>query len=216
MGKKLKKRLCPILAVAMLVAVLLPGLTPKAAALQYEGSATYQAGKYYRALVDVQLTGDPRTDIVNVALSQLGYQEGGNRHLLSGEVYGGLNFTEYGRWYGMADMWCAIFVSWCANVSGVPTDVIPKHAYTPDGLRFFRNRGQSWTQAQIAAGEYTPRAGDLIYFRSSRNQNTTNHVGLVTGCSGGLIYTVEGNISAFYQVTNGGMVAAHSNPIDAR
>lgn len=203
------KALSLVLCGLLLASALLPGLTGSARALHYEGSEQYMSGKFYRALCQVELTGDQRVDIVNVALSQLGYQEGGSWAILSGEVYGGVNYTEFGHWYGMQDMWCAMFVSWCAYVAGVSTEVIPKHAYTPDGLRWFRNRELSWSQEQLAAGEYTPRAGDLIYFRSSRNQNRTNHVGLVTGCANGIIYTIEGNISSVSQYTNGGMVAAH-------
>ena len=207
MAHRILRVLSGVLIAALLAVMTLPG---GANALTYEGSPQYMSGKYYQALCQVELTGDQRVDIVNVALSQSGYQEGGNWAILSGEVYGGVNYTEFGYWYGMQDMWCAMFVSWCAHVAGVPENVIPKHAYTPDGLRWFRNRNRSYTQAQLAAGEYTPQPGDLIYFRSARNDKTTNHVGLVTGFYDGMIHTLEGNISSISQYTNGGMVAPHS------
>ena len=45
-----------------------------------------------------------RDDIVDMAISQLGYTEGPN------------NDTKYGDWYGLPNQpWCAMFVSWCAN-----------------------------------------------------------------------------------------------------
>lgn len=207
MAHKFLRALSGVLTAALLTATVLPG---SANALQYEGSPQYMSGKYYDALCRVELTGDQRVDIVNIALSQAGYQEGGNWASLSGEVYGGVNYTEFGYWYGMQDMWCAMFVSWCAHVAGVPENVIPKHAYTPDGLRWFRNKKRSYSQAQLAAGEYTPQPGDLIYFRSARNNNSTNHVGLVTGFYDGMIHTLEGNISSVSEYTNGGMVAPHS------
>lgn len=200
-----------LLALA-LAALLAASLSP-ATALKYDGSAAYESGKYYRALTEVSLTGDARTDIVNIALSQVGYQEGGSSPQLSGEVYGGVNFTEYGYWYGAQDMWCAMFVSWCAYVAGISTDVIPKHAYTPDGLAWFRSRGLTHSKEEIAEGTYTPQPGDLIYFRSSRNPNRTNHVGLVTGYANGQIYTVEGNIGGSSVYSNGGMVTTMSYPI---
>ena len=201
------------LAFILLSTALLPGLTPEAQALTYNGSASYQSGKYYRALTEVNLTGDPRTDIVNIARSQVGYQEGGSQNQLSGEVLGSMNFTEYGRWYGAQDMWCAMFASWCANVAGISTDVIPSHAYTPNGLRWFRDRGRAVSRAKVEAGEYTPQPGDLIYFKSSRNKNPTNHVGIVTGYSDGRVYAIEGNTSSAGNSTNGGTVTEKSYKI---
>lgn len=205
-----------IVSIALALAIAVPvgmGLPMRASAVEYEGTPIYESGKYYRALTQVVLTGDPRTDIVNVALSQVGYQEGGARSQISGEVYGGLNFTEYGDWYGAQDMWCAMFVSWCADVAQISTDVIPKHAYTPDGLRWFTKRGLAWSQEQVAAGEYEPRPGDLIYFRSGRNENPTNHVGVVVAYEGGRIYTVEGNVGSSVDGSNGGMVDTKSYPV---
>ena len=96
--------------------------------------------------------------LVGIALSQVGYQEGGNRNQLSGEVYGGENITEYGRWYGLQDMWCAMFVSWCAHVAGIPTSVVTSHSYTPTGLNWFKSKGQAYSRATVAAGGYTPPA----------------------------------------------------------
>lgn len=212
--KHICKRIVSLaLTAVLLAAVLVPALQPRVQALRYSGSASYMSGRYYRALAQVSLTGDAATDLVNVALSQVGYQEGGSKNQLSGEVYGGVNFTEYGRWYGLQDMWCAMFVSWCANVAGISTDLIPAHSYTPTGLQWFRDRGLAHSREQVAAGEYTPKAGDLIYFKSPRNKNTTNHVGIVTGYENGTIYTVEGNIGGFGSLTNGGAVTRLSYPI---
>lgn len=50
-----------------------PMLTPS-----YTPSASYRSGKYYTQLCNVSLTGNQRTDLVNVARSQLGYHEGNN------------------------------------------------------------------------------------------------------------------------------------------
>lgn len=201
------------LALLLLASVLLPGLAQEAQALHYDGSSSYESGKYYRALTQVQLTGDGRTDIVNVAKSQVGYQEGGSQNQLSGEVYGGVSYTEYGRWYGLQDMWCAMFASWCANVAGISTSVIPSHSYTPSGLQWFRDRNRAFSREQVADGLYTPQPGDLIYFKSPRNTNPTNHVGIVTGYSNGTVYTIEGNVGGMGSHTNGGTVAQFSYPI---
>lgn len=213
MRQSFRRTISLMLTLVLLASVLLPALTQPVSALYYSGSAGYMSGKYYRALTQVTLTGDPRTDIVNVAKSQVGYQEGGSGNQLSGEVFGSVNYTEYGYWYGAQDMWCAMFASWCAHVAGIGTDVIPKHSYTPDGLLWFRNRGRAYSRSRVAAGEYTPQPGDLIYFKSARNRNSTNHVGIVTGYADGVVYTIEGNSTAASIFTNGGTVSQKSYPI---
>lgn len=213
MHQKMKRILSWMLAAVLTAAVILPHGAQPVSALEYSGSAGYMSGKYYRALTEVKLTGDPRTDIVNIAQSQVGYQEGGSANQLSGEVYGGVNFTEYGRWYGAQNMWCAMFASWCADVAGISTDIIPKHAYTPDGLKWFRDRGRAYSRAKVEEGAYTPQPGDLIYFKSSRNKNPTNHVGIVSGYSNGTVYVIEGNTSSASISTNGGTVAQKSYAI---
>lgn len=209
----MKKFLTRMIAVCLVLATFAALVPFQASALSYGGSSSYRSGKYYTRLTQVNLTGSQRTDIVNIAKSQIGYQEGSSSSQLSGTTYGGKNYTEYGRWYGMQDMWCAMFVSWCANVAGVSTSIVPKHAYTPSGLDWFKSRGQAYSRATVANGGYTPQPGDIIYFKSSRNSNPTNHVGIVTGYSGGTVYTVEGNTSSATVSTNGGAVCSKSYSI---
>lgn len=202
-----------VIAISMAVAMTLSFFGRQVSALQYSGTDSYMSGKYYRKLQQVKLTGDPRTDIVAVARSQVGYQEGSFNDQLSGEIYGGENFTEYGDWYGLQAMWCAMFVSWCAARAGISTDTVPSHSYTPDGLNWFAERGLAYSRTEVQSRKYTPRPGDLIYFKSSRNAKITNHVGIVTGYSNNRIYTVEGNIGAVGRLTNGGLIAEQSYPI---
>ena len=206
--KQIKKRiLSAVLALAM--------LTPAPVrAVDYLGSDSYQTGKYYRALQEVTLTGDPRTDIVNIALSQVGYQESAYIKELSGEIVGNANFTEYGDWYPMQDQWCAMFVSWCAALAGISDKVVPKHSYTPNGLYWMKDQwGRAYSRAKVEAGAYTPQPGDIIYFKSPTTKATTNHVGIVTGYRDGVVYTVEGNTSSPAIFSGGGTVARKSYPI---
>ncbi len=209
-SSKLLSAVALILAFTFIFAAM-PAI--EADALSYSGSSSYASGKYYRQLTAIQLSGVQRADIVAIAKSQVGYQEGSGSSSLSGESYGGSNYTEYGRWYGMQDMWCAMFVSWCANVAGVSSSIITYHAYTPSGLSWFQSRGQAYKRSTVASGGYTPIAGDIIYFKSPRNSNPTNHIGIVTGYSNGTVYTVEGNTSSATVSTNGGAVAAKSYDI---
>lgn len=191
-------------------------LMPNALALtpSYTPSSSYRSGSYYSALQDVRLTGDQRSDIVAVAKSQLNYTEGNSAKQLAGTSGGKENFTEYGNWYGLQDMWCATFVSWCASQAGISTSVVPKHSFTVDGLNFFINKGQAYTRKQVANGTYTPQAGDIVYFKNSRNNNKTNHVGIVTGWSDGTLYTIEGNTKSTGASGNGGGVYAKSYSIN--
>ena len=209
----MKKIAIRILSMCLILIMCLQFLPLRTNAVSYSGSSSYKSGQYYTKLTKVNLTGNQRTDIVNIAKSQVGYQEGSSSSQLSGASYGGKNYTEYGRWYGLQDMWCAMFVSWCANVAGISTSIIPKHAFTPDGLSWFKSRGLAYTRKTVANGGYTPQAGDIIYFKSSRNSNTTNHIGIVTGYSGGTVYTIEGNSSSATISTNGGAVVSKSYSI---
>ena len=209
----MKKTAIRIISLCLILVMCLQFVPMNADAASYSGSSSYKSGKYYTRLKNVKLTGNQRTDIVNIAKSQVGYQEGSSSSKLSGESYGGSNYTEYGRWYGMQDMWCAMFVSWCANVAGISTSIVPKHAYTPSGLSWFQERGLAYSRATVAKGNYTPQPGDIIYFKSSRNSNTTNHIGIVTGYSNGTVYTIEGNTSSATISTNGGAVCEKSYSI---
>ena len=209
----MKKNINRIVAICLVAVMCLLLVPVEADALSYSGSSSYMSGKYYRNLTAVNLTGNQRTDIVNVAKSQVGYQEGSSSSQLSGSTYGGSNYTEYGRWYGMQDMWCAMFVSWCAKVANIPSSIVTYHSYTPTGLSWFKSKGQAYSRATVASGGYKPQPGDIIYFKSARNSNPTNHIGIVTSYSGSTVYTIEGNTSSATISTNGGAVAAKSYSI---
>ena len=84
-------------------------------------STSYKNGKYYSHYTKVPITGDNRTDLLAIALSQLGYQEGASNGSFSGTVSGNKNYVEFsynmGDWglgYGGTSYpWCASFISWC-------------------------------------------------------------------------------------------------------
>ena len=120
-------------------------------------------------------------DLLAVARAELGYREGSN------------NDNKYGRWYGMNNQpWCAMFVSWCAARAAIDAQQIPKMAYVPYMVDFYRQRGR-----YRAAANYTPRPGDIIFFGNS------SHVGLAEKVSGGSVVSIEGNTSASGNSSNG-------------
>ena len=97
-------------------------------------------------------------DIVDVAIGELGYKEQGN------------NRTKYGAWYGMnGAAWCHMFVSWCAYKAGVSVSIVPKTASTSAGMAWFKKKGLFRYK-----GRYTPKRGDIVYFKTNRS-----HVGIV-------------------------------------
>ena len=176
-----------------------PMLTPS-----YTPSASYRSGKYYTQLCNVSITGNQRTDLVNVARSQLGYHEGDSIEDLNGTGSGSGNYSEYGYWfgtqvkgntYGHYYAWCAMFVSWCARQAGIPTSVISNAAYAhADGSN--SSGGYSYFHVDYKSPtEYTPQEGDLIFFDKASQAGEWDHVGIVIGVSNGQVYTIEGNAS---------------------
>ncbi len=152
MNKRAKGLLSLMLAAAMVIAWL-PHTAVPAEAVAYEN--TYVN------------TGDQRADIIGVALTQLGYAEGTN------------NDTKYGTWYGMPNQpWCAMFISWCAQVADVPADVLTRTA----------RAHPAWFKLSYKSGSsYTPKPGDLFFNKGF------SHVGFVYRVEGKYFYTIEGN-----------------------
>ena len=172
-----------------------PMLTPS-----YTPSASYRSGKYYTQLCNVSLTGNQRTDLVNVARSQLGYHEGDNTSQLHGESSGSSNYTEYGYWYGTQVQghsggsyyaWCAYFISWCARQAGIPTSIISNASYACAGS----DNGDFKNLDYYARGSYTPKVGDLVFFCWEGNSSCWDHVEIVIGVDSSNVTTLGGNTS---------------------
>lgn len=119
-------------------------------------------------------TGTGSQAIVQVALSQEGN---------GGETYW--------SWYGFDSRveWCACFASWCADQCGyIESGVVPKFAKCDVGVNWFQSNGQ------FQDGNYTPAAGDFIFFDWG-NDGSIDHVGIVESTVDGVVHTVEGNSS---------------------
>jgi len=89
-------------------------------------SSSYKSGKYYQHYQNVPRTGNNVTDVLAMAISQLGYQEGNSDGSFAGTSAGSNNFTEFnynmgkvsGSYGGSNYPWCASFVSWCLLQGG--------------------------------------------------------------------------------------------------
>ncbi len=183
----------------------------------YEVSAEYKTSIFYKTAADLPLTGDQRYDVVNVAITQVGYHEGDSDDDMHGMSKGERNFVEYNRLYGKLDngegngysygyMWCASFVSWVLRTANVDKKVAGEDVSCAGWVSFFESKGQFKTRES----GYTPIAGDIIFYKGSRTSSRSNHVGIVVGCENGVVYTVEGNTGGIAydgDPTNGGGVA---------
>lgn len=116
----------------------------------------------------------------------------------SGESVGGVveyalqfvgeNHSKFTSYFNCPADWCAMFVSYCFDNCGLVPDVLPRtYLGCGDGYRAFGEKGKA-----RRSGTYTPKAGDVIFF-SNDNGATCYHTGIVTGCDGNTVYTVEGN-----------------------
>lgn len=128
----------------------------------------------------VNVSGTGITKFVNVARHELswGFKEDNSN-----------NITPYGQWYGMqGSAWCAMFVSWCAHQAGIIGDIVPKYAYCPSGMNWYRTQKRYYSRS----GGYTPKVGDVVFFWSS-TANRVAHTGLVVEVGTTTITTIEGN-----------------------
>ena len=227
MRNNVKKIIFPLLA-----AILMAQMSVFATALDFRRgangvSSTYAASEYYKRLSALTLTGDGRTDVIAVALSQLGYTESNTLSDLSGTASGRDNYTEYnynmgsfGLGYGGSGYpWCASFVSFCLLQSGCTDQTSTSdwcRSHEGDADYIWREVSCSKWARQLRlcgffkdsasyGGDYFPIKGDLIFFTDVGGHET--HVGLVLSCDGEYVYTVEGNTSdsAGLDVNGGGV-----------
>jgi hypothetical protein len=122
------------------------------------------------AFIDGDRAGN--TEIVNRALAFVGQA-------------GGQPFWSY-MGYSSCVEWCACFVSFVAGQTGYSPDKIPRTASTKEGAKWFKDRGE-WQ-----SGGFSPSPGDIIFF-DWNGDGAPNHVGIVVGTDGAMVYTIEGN-----------------------
>ena len=167
-------------------------------------SSAYKGSRFYKNLTQIELTGDGVTDVLAVALSQVGYVEGTNEQGFNGTQGGGGNYTEYtynmGKVGSYSYAWCAAYVSWCLlqarctdqNSQGAwcrnhEGDI--KYIWREVGCYRWYNQLKRFGYGYAADGKYTPKAGDLVFFE------TSEHIGIVRYAKNGTVYTIEGNTS---------------------
>ncbi|MEU3352661.1 CHAP domain-containing protein [Streptomyces sp. NPDC037389] len=106
--------------------------------------------------------------LLDEAAKHIGYREGPN------------NDNMFGRWYPMNnEPWCAMFVSYCAWKTD-NDDIIPKFAYCPNGVAWFKARDQ-WSR--------TPSVGAIVFYGTEGQ----DHVEMVESFTDSEIVTIGGN-----------------------
>ena len=170
-----------VLALLLCVMMIIPAL-PLTGFAAYENTHTN--------------TGNQIEDLISVATTQIGYTEGNSTSQMGGTSGGSGNYTKYGKWYGInPGAWCAMFVSWCANQAGISSSIVPKHASCDVGMQWFQNNSK-WKWSKALGGSYTPKRGDIIYFRTNTSITyDSTHVGIVYAADSSTVYTIEGNTS---------------------
>ena len=209
--KRLKKTLFVLLPILLLCTFA--ASVAFAAEPTYEMSSQYKASYYYDNFVQTPLSGDQITDVLAIAMSQLGYHEGDSDADLGGtSISGDRDFVEYNVLYGKLDnnqgngvsygyYWCASFVNWCLRQAGVSE----KQSAAAE-VSCHR-----WVEALIkekmykeAHTDYVPKSGDLIFFKSPGSSSLSTHTGLVRYSDGKYVYTIEGNTSDSSSVDENG------------
>ena len=198
---KLCKKLL-LFTLVLLMSVIIVPITASAVDPMNTPSEPYRGSQYYAQLKSVTLTGDQRTDVVLVALSQLGYHEGDSDADMHGGSNGTRDFVEYNRLFGKVDnnqgngvsygyYWCCAFATWCIRQAGVSAAVVKTEISCTRLITWLRSNS---TYHKRSSG-YTPRTGDLIFFQSNNDaaEYTASHIGIVMYVDGDTVYTVEGN-----------------------
>ncbi len=221
MNKVFIKVLAAVLAVCTLVSCVVFTSSAETYVTYRTGansaSSAYKGSRFYSNLMKVPLTGDGRTDVVAVAMSQVGYEEGNSTSGFSGTTGGSNNYTEYcynmGDWgsgYGGSSYaWCATFVSWalyqsrCTNQMGY-SDWCRKHTgdksyiWCEVSCSQWANQLRRYGYFKYSAqngGTYKPQPGDLIFFDWAGGSSGEDHIGIVVYSDSSKVYTIEGNTS---------------------
>lgn len=129
------------------------------------------------------------SDVLKIASNEIGVTEypPGSNNVKYNTIF-------YGRdVYGDQYPWCCVFIWFCLmSIKG-----FPKTASCANLGNYFKKQGKFFTS--------NPKPGDVVFFKFSRNNNWTNHVGIVESVKGNSIITIEGNTS-INSDDNGGAV----------
>lgn len=139
-----------------------------------------------------QLSGDPATDLVRIAESQLGYTESARNVNLtegrSGETVAH-GYTRYGAFAGdpYCDNWSAAFASFCLYYAGMDESEAPGDTDCEAMLQHWEEAG-SFSKPDA----HQAQPGDLVFLDRDGN-GKADSVGIVTLADASYVKAIEGN-----------------------
>ncbi len=150
-------------------------------------SADLETAEIWEATLPA-LSGSWADDLISIARSQVGYSESVDNYVISDDGVTHRSYTRYGEWAGNPyGDWDAMFASFCLSYAGISREVFPEStgayawAVELSGLGYYAD-----------AAEYTPEAGDLIFFDKD-SDGKIDHVGIVSFSDGSVVTVIEGN-----------------------
>lgn len=121
-----------------------------------EGTSVWES-----SFADIELTDKWDKDVIAIAESQLGYKESTRNFVINddGSVSG---YTRYGAWYGNPyGDWCGTFCAFVLHYAGVDPELFPA---SQSAQRWVEGLCDEKINRYVPADDYTPKAGDLIFF----------------------------------------------------
>ena len=135
-----------------------------------------------------------RQKVVDTASAWLGTQEGTARHADLLNIYNAQRPLPRGTRMLSTWPWCAAFVS-TVSLQCYLRDIMPTECGCPPMIRLYQEIGR-WVEDDA----YVPSPGDVIFYDwqdsgVGDNVGQPDHVGIVVGCTNGMITIIEGNNS---------------------
>ena len=133
-----------------------------------------------------------RQKVVDTASSWLGTQEGTSRHAEMLNIYNAQRPLPRGTRMLSSWPWCAAFVSTVSLQCGL-RDIMPTECGCPGMVRLYQALGR-WVEDDA----YVPSPADVVFYDwqdsgVGDNVGQPDHVGIVVGCTDGMMTIIEGN-----------------------
>lgn len=125
-----------------------------------------------------------REKVAAVAQSHVGRRESDGSHRAIIDSYNRIRPLPRGYALSYTDPWCAAFVSAVGAEAGVSAVLFPECS-CPAMLQKYISSGRT------AEKSADVQVGDVVMY----GENEPTHVGIITGVSGNILHTVEGNLS---------------------
>ncbi len=135
----------------------------------------------------VEITNNIPENLIDIALSQVGYEESHKNFEYDGE--GNKNgYTRYGEWYGNPyGKWNAMFVSFCLHYSNINNAAELKSAGAETMRLAWQNRS-----IYSPSDKYVPQRGDIVFY-DSNNDGTADRVGIILSVDKSALVIVSGD-----------------------